>query len=402
MNHNKNNISNSENNTPISDDIFNSPTKYNENITVTEEDAKAGIKIYCKEPYAQELYDTMKAYENESGINLHACKDLTLGSVYDVKATKISFDDKVIHAEEINSKVEITIPFNEFAASVDDLSKGENIFFNVMIIKTDKAGAFVGSEKDCMAINYKNELTSHYNNRTWFEITIKKLIKGGYVASYKNTVDCFIPGSHAGANVIRDFSKLLGTTINVMVDNYDKSNDLFILSYKKYIAKSMPLMVSELKFGHKYTGILTNKPYDFGMFVEIDGYYTGLIHSSEFSDYSNIKSIYKAGDEVDVYIKNVTKKGKQFRVVLTLDPDSIDSEKKQWDDLRNRTEGESFEYDIDSNTNSIKIYIDGESYGVTLRKKDLQKNLDLYPKVKVFKVDPINKSLKFEFVENED
>jgi ribosomal protein S1 len=395
-------MDNDKNNSAELDAIFATSGKYNDTITVTDEDAKAGLKVYCQEPYAQELYDKMKAYETESGVNLHACKDLTVGMIYDVKATQISFDDRLIHTEEVNSAVEITIPFNEFASSIEDLSKGENLFFNVMVTKTDRMGTFIGSEKKCVSINYKKELTNHFNSKTWFEVKIKKLIKGGYVAMYKDTVECFIPGSHAGANVIRDFSKLLGTTINVMVDNYDRSNDLFILSYKKYIAKSMPFMVSELKFGHKYTGTLTNKPYDFGMFVEIDGYYTGLIHSSEFDDYSKIKSMYKAGDEVEVYIKNVTKKGQQFRVVLTLDPESIDSEKKQWDDLRNRTEGESFEYDVDSNTNSIKIYIDGESYGVTLRKKDLQRNLDLYPRVKVSKVDPINKSLKFEFVEDED
>ena len=160
-------------------------------------------------------------------------------------------------------------------------------------------------------------------------------------------------------------------------------------------------MVSELQFGKKYTGTLTNKPYDFGVFVEFEGYYTGLIHSSEFENYNDVKSTLKAGDEIDFYIKNVTRKGSQYRIVLTLDADTIDSEKKQWDDLRTRTEGESFEYEVDSNNNSISIYIDGESYQVTMRRTDLERNLNKYPMVKVSKVDPINKSLKFEFVESE-
>jgi predicted RNA-binding protein with RPS1 domain len=185
-----------------------------------------------------------------------------------------------------------------------------------------------------------------------------------------------------------------------MVDNYDASNDLFILSYKKYIQKSMPYMVSELNFGRKYTGILTNRPYDFGVFVEFEGYYTGLIHSSEFENYDKIKSTLKAGDEIDFYIKNVTKKGSQYRIVLTLDPDTIDSEKKRWDQLRSRTEGQSFEYDVDSSNNSISIYIDGESFNVTMRRLDLERNLNNYPMVKVSKVDPINKNLKFECVES--
>jgi len=286
-----------KNNTANVEDIFANTGKYNTRVKVTDEDAKAGIKIYCQEPYAQALYDKMKAYELETGNSIHACKDLTIGNIYDVNANQISFDGKYIKATEVNSAVEIIIPFNEFSSSIDELAKGDNTNFNLMIIKTDRSGSYIGSQKRCVSINYEKELNSHFANKTWFEVKIKKLIKGGYVAMYKDTIECFIPGSHAGANVIRDFSKLLGETLNVMVDNYDKSNDLFILSYKKYIQKSMPLMVSELQFGKKYTGTLTNKPYDFGVFVEFEGYYTGLIHSSEFENYNDVK----AGDQIEVF-----------------------------------------------------------------------------------------------------
>lgn len=390
-----------ENNQPDVEDIFANTGKYNTRVKVTDEDAKAGIKIYCQEPYAQELYDKMKAYEKASGVSIHACKDLTIGQIYDVTANQISFDEKYIRSSEVNSAVEIIIPFNEFASSIDELTKGEDTDFNVMITKIDSSGNYIGSQKRCLSTNYAKELKEHFANKTWFEVKIKKLINGGYVAMYKDTVECFIPGSHAGANVILDFSKLLGTTMNVMVDNYDKSNNLFILSYKKYIQKSMPIMVSELKFGHKYTGTLTNKPLDFGVFVEFEGYFTGLIHSSEFEDYAEVKRTMKAGDEIDFYIKNVTKKGSNFRVACTLDPETIDPEKKRWDELRSRTEGESFEYEVNSSNNTISIYIDGESYKVTMRRRDLERNLTHYPMVKVSKVDPINKNLKFEFVSYE-
>jgi len=390
-----------KNNEEDFDAIFNTSGKFNSTINISQEDKDAGIKVYCQEPYAQDLYDAMKAHESRTGISTHACKDLEIGEIYEVKATHISFDNKHVSAEEVSSRVDVIIPFNEYISSLDDLLNGENPSFNVMIIKNDRNCAFVGSEKDCVSINNKNELQTHFKENTWFEVKINKLIKGGYLVSYKSTVDCFLPGSHAGANVIRDFSKLLGSTINVMVDNYDKSNDLFILSYKKYIVKSMPAMVSELEFGKQYTGTLTTKPYDFGVFIEIDGYYTGLVHSSEFDDYNTAKTQLRAGDELDVYIKNVTKNGSQYRVVLTLDPESIDPEKKQWDDLRNRTKGESFDYEVDPNNSSIQIQVDDESFKVTLRKKDLQRNLNLYPKVRVSNVDPINKSIQFEFVENE-
>lgn len=382
------------------DELTATKEKYNTTVKLTEEDEKAGVRIYCKESYAQDLYNKMQEYNQANGITGNVCKDLVEGQVYDVVATQISFDNSYIKANEKNSRAEIIIPFREFTESIDSLTKGENLSFKVMVTKAGVNGQFVGSQKKCASIIYKGELFEHLKNNTWFPIKIKRLIKGGYIVLYKNDIECFIPGSHAGANVIKDFNRLLGVEMNVMVDNYDASNDLFILSYKKYIRHSMPLMISELKFSKKYSGILTNKPYDFGIFVEIESYYTGLIHSSEFSDYSEVKKYYKSGDEIDVYIKDVTKKKGNYRIVLTLDPDEINEEKKKWDQLRDKTENRTFDYEVNQDNNSISIYIDGEVYDVMLRRKDLDKNLDKYPKVKVKKVDPINKNLKFEFAED--
>lgn len=380
------------------DYLFKSHGKYNEDIELTDADKKAGVKILCKEPYAQELYDKMRRYESKTGVELHPRKDLEVGGVYQVNAKQISFDDRSIYAEEVNSSMSIEIPFKEYTGSIEDLSKGNNRVFNVMITKSDSNGLIIGSEKKCVSINYGTELTSMFNENKWFEVTIKKLIKGGYIAMYKDTLECFIPGSHAGANVIRDFSKLLGKTINVMVDNYDQSNDLFILSYKKYIDHSMPKMVSEINFGKKYTGTLTNKPYKFGVFVEFDDYYTALIHSSEFNNYEEVSKTLKAGDPIDFYIKDVSKKGKQFRIVATLDENNVDAEKKQWSELKEKAEGSTFNYDIDMDNSCIQIYIDGSAHQVNVRKKDLNADLiKYYPKVRIFKVDPLNQNLKFEF-----
>lgn len=185
-----------------------------------------------------------------------------------------------------------------------------------------------------------------------------------------------------------------------MVDNYDQSNDLFILSYKKYVAHSMPTMVTELKFDKEYTGTLTSVPYDFGVFVEFEGYYTGLVHKSEFDNYDQVRRTLKPGDQLPVYVKDVVFKNGQYRIVLTLDKNNVSDEKLQWQSLRNRTENQSFRYQIDEKRNSISIDIDGENFEVSLRRKDLNRNLSDLPFVKVFKVDPINRSLKFEFVES--
>ena len=69
-------------------------SKFNTSLKLTEEDKNSNIKIYCQEPYAQELYDKMKAWENENNVSIHQCKDLEVGAIYEVLAKKISFEDK--------------------------------------------------------------------------------------------------------------------------------------------------------------------------------------------------------------------------------------------------------------------------------------------------------------------
>lgn len=381
-------------------DIFENTGKYNTSVKLTEEDKKNRVKIYCKEPYAQEMYDALVAYE-KSGGHIPTAKDLVEGQVYRVKAKTISFSDKMIYAEEVGSNATVCIPFKDYSKSLDDLQTDSSLIeFLVMMTRVTPHGEYIASEKRAKSISYKQELFDHLNHNTWFDVKIVRLIKGGYLALYKNEIECFIPGSHAAANVVRNFNDMLNKVLPIMVDNYDASNNLFILSYKKYIAQSMPVMISELQFDKEYTGVLTNKPYDFGVFVEIDGYYTGLIHSSEFEDYESARKKMNAGYKINVYIKDVTMKSNQYRVILTLNKDHVNSEKLEWQALRNKTENQSFPYSVSENKNAISIEIDGESFEVALRRKDLEKNLNRFPMVKVFKVDPINKRLKFEFVED--
>lgn len=366
-------------------------TKFNSSIKLSKEDRLNGVKVYCKEGYAQDIYEKLM------GGSSVVSKDLKVGQIYTVLAKTIYFNSEMIIAEEINSGTPIVVPFKEYSKSLDDLRNGEGLEFFALVYSSSSDGEYLGSEKKCLGVSYKQELFDHLDNNTWFDVKITKLIKGGYLAVYKNTLECFIPGSHAAANIIHNFSEMLGKTITVMVDNYDKANDLFILSYKKYITHSMSVMVTELRFDKLYTGRLTNKPYDFGVFVEFENYYTGLIHKSEFENYDEISKTMKTGDEMSFYVKDVTTKGNQYRIVLTLKQEQVNSEKLTWEKLRERTENQSFEYSIDRNRNSIKIQIDDKDYEVSLRKKDLDANLSQFPRVKVSKVDPINRQLNFEF-----
>ncbi len=388
---------------PLSDFDWDSLTsdKYNSKVKLTDADKKNGVKILCKEPYAQELYEKYKQYESENGVDLHVSKDLQVGSLYSVRANSICFESNTIKTTELNSGSEILIPFKEYSGDLGSLRSGEGLDFKVILHKSTSASEFIGSEKKSRSINYREDLLNHFNENTWFEVKIKKLIKGGYIASYKNEIDCFVPGSQAGANVIKDFSILLDKTINVMVDNYDKSNDLFIVSYKKYIKHSLPTKVSDLRFGKLYSGKLTNKPYDFGVFVELESYYTGLVHSSDFENYDEIKRNLRAGDNIEVYVKGVSyqRKKNQYRIVLSLNKESIPEELIQWDALKDDLEGKEFEFsEVSNKKDVIEIYYNGNPFEISLAKEYRGKDLSLFNKVIIYKVDSLNKSLSYSLV----
>jgi ribosomal protein S1 len=370
--------------------------KFNSSISLSKEDLKNKVKIYCQESYAQDLYNLMAG---SSTLFSSETKDLKRGELYKVKARSISYVDRAIIAEEVSSGVTISVPFREYSRSLDDLRSGKNIEFLVNLFRVEKNGEYYGSEKKALSATHRQSLFEHLEKNTWFEVKIKKLIRGGYLAIYMNEIECFLPGSHAAANIIHNFNDLLGKTINVMVDNYDSANDLFILSYKKYVTESMSTKISDLEFNKKYTGVLTNNPYDFGMFVEIDGYYTGLIHKTEFENYEDIRKKYRVGQKIEVYVKDITMKGDQYRVILTLDSSQVNTEKIQWQEIKNRTENQVFSYVLNENKNSILINVDGENLEVSFRRKEVSENLNNYPMVKISKVDHIRKKLNFEFVE---
>tara|TARA_B100000963_G_scaffold176268_4_gene153342 strand:+ start:7889 stop:9082 length:1194 start_codon:yes stop_codon:yes gene_type:complete len=389
---------NSNNGQPLEDFDWDSLTndKYNRNVKLSDQDINDNIKILCKEPYAQELYDLYKKYEQERGIDLHVSKDLEVGQLYKVHAKSICLNTGVIKAIEDTSGVEISIPLKEYGGDIEELKKGHGTTFKVILYKSNSNCEYVASEKKSRSINYRDELLTHFEENTWFDVTIRKLIKGGYIATYKGEIDCFIPGSQAGANVIKDFSVLLNKTISVMVDNYDKSNNLFIVSYKKYIKHSLPEKVSDLRFGKMYTGTLTNKPYDFGVFVELENYYTGLVHSSDFENYDDIRKNLKAGDDIDVYVKGVSYKKNQYRIILSLKKDSIPEDLVKWDRLKEDLEGNTFDFsEHETKRNTISMYYNGEAIELKLDKQYRKLDLSNFSKVLIHNVDPLNKRLNY-------
>jgi ribosomal protein S1 len=376
-------------------------SKVNKLIKLSAADKKAGVKIFCKEPYAQDLYD--RYFGSEAGHHIPVGnKDIPVGEIRTVSIKKIDFSASMVEMEDTSTMTSIFVPFREFSQepSLSLLNEDKDRKYKVMIYKSNMS-EILGSEKKCAALTLREDVEYFAKNNKWFYVKVVELIKGGYLAIYKNQIKCFLPGSHAAANVIRDFSEYLHKEIPVMVENYDSVNNLFIVSYKKYIKETLPEKVSDLSFSQQYTGTLTNNPYDFGVFVEFQNYYTGLIHKSDFENDAAFKEFCKglrSGDKIDFWVKDVVQKKGEYRIILTVNPDTIDPVKKSWQLLKESIEGQALEYTYEKG--SVKMLLpDGQTISVSVSQQVMQD----YPtegRLLIEKVDVLKQNLGFNLLSN--
>jgi len=144
---------------------------------------------------------------------------------------------------------------------------------------------------------------------------------GGFLVDV-NGLHGFLPGSLAAANVVRDFDLLLGKEIYVMVEDYLRDVGTFVFSHKKYLTHILPSKIDELSLTEKYTGNVTGVA-KFGVFVEFEEIFTGLIHTSKMT--VEMRDAFKQGQfepgvEVSFWIKEISADKK---IILTDEDPSV-------------------------------------------------------------------------------
>lgn len=371
--------------------IFNTGSgKFNTSIELTEEDRRNKTLVYSHEPYAPVLFN---AYCSRISGTLTANKDLRVDDMITVTAKSYNPKTKLVHCEGVDSAVLVIVPFSEFVYDLNTIAG--DFQFSVVITKTE-SGSYVATCKN--PTKYKEELEEAFRNNTWFNVKLIELIRGGYRALYKGTIECFIPGSHAAANIVESFEELIGKEMPVMVDNYDWSSRMYVVSYKKYVRNSLPTRVHEIKFGHKYKGRLTSNPTEYGLFIEFENYYTGLAHKIDFENYDEISKKYKVGDVIDVYVKNITEKKGNYRIVLTLNEADIDKEKLTWYKFKTTGEGKVLDYTHDEANKRIAVTLQtGESITISLPHNFETSQLEKYNKIDIHSINVLKQEINFDF-----
>jgi ribosomal protein S1 len=144
---------------------------------------------------------------------------------------------------------------------------------------------------------------------------VKEANKGGFFVEVQG-IDAFMPGSLAAPNKINDFQSYVGKEIIVMIEDFLKDMNSFIVSHKKYIAHILPQKIAEIDMMNKYTGKITGAS-KYGIFIEFGEMFTGLLHVSKMVEDTKTlfnKHHFTPGDEISFYVGEVTK---DKRIILT-------------------------------------------------------------------------------------
>jgi small subunit ribosomal protein S1 len=262
-----------------------------------------GVSIYSHEAYAESLY---KIY-SKSTLGITSSKDLESGQLYKCKISSVSEKTAIAYTDSGQSII-IDVKKEEREAEKMgltglDFTPGSELSVIVKEIK----GSYYGSASEGFTGSVREEFHEQIKSESLaYPAKIKSINRGGYLVDVSG-VECFLPGSLAAANKISDFESYIGKTLYVMVDGYVAEKDIFVVSHKKYLAHILPSKLRELELNRTYKGTVTGKS-DFGVFVEWDEIFTGLVHKSDFPD-EKVTDFYP-GQEIEFYVTEVKDDGK--------------------------------------------------------------------------------------------
>ena len=283
------------------------------------------VKCFSRESYAQNLFNIY----TDQNMDLIK-KDLKTGEI--VRVTDIFNIKETFIDIELSGGITVTVDltrekkftqvfgYNNVKEFTDTLCSKEIIKqfldkgLNAYIIEATpsvKISLWQGYLK-----SIRDEFMYQIQNPTQaYKAKILEANKGGFFVEVQG-VEAFMPGSLAAPNKIVDFQSYIGKEVIVMVEDFLKEMNSFIVSHKKYLNHILPIKIQELDTNKKYTGLVTGCS-KYGIFVEFEELFTGLLHISKMDSDTkaqfNSRSV-KSGDLIEFYISEIAKDN---RIILT-------------------------------------------------------------------------------------
>ena len=235
-------------------------------------------------------------------------KEIRTGEVVDGRVIAVKPDRIVLN---IGGKSDGIITRSEYTSAPDvDLttvvSVGDEMKAKVLK-SNDGEGQVALTYRKLVADNGNKKLEDAFNNQE--PITgVAKNIKGG-LEVIVDEARVFIPASLVSDTYEKDLSKYEGQEISFVITEFNPRKRRIIGDCKKLIVeakeKAQKELLEKIHEGDTIEGTVKNVT-DFGAFIDLGGV-DGLLHISEMSwgRTANPKKIYKVGDSVKCFIKEI-------------------------------------------------------------------------------------------------
>jgi small subunit ribosomal protein S1 len=245
----------------------------NKKIKVSE-----GVKVYSRSNYAQELYNMIMGVSSNSLLNQVLVGEHHTGTVYsisekwamiDIGYRELAYIDLEKESPQFRKLIQ---PGKEFMIKVlgDKITKGFIL------------GSVTEGTRQAIFAELRNSIES---GRTAYTGTVTQMIPGGgYIVNVQG-IDCFMPGSLAGANKLSNFESIIGTEMYVVPVSFSADKGTIVVSHRKYLQAMIPVAIDKLNEAPaetEYTGTVTGTA-KFGVFVEFNGCLTGMIHVNDLN-----------------------------------------------------------------------------------------------------------------------
>jgi len=180
----------------------------------------------------------------------------------------------------------------------------------VKILKVnDGEGQVLLTYKRLAADRGNKRIEEAFNNKEVLTAKVSQVLDGG-LSVVVDEVRIFIPASLVSDVYEKDLSKYAGQEIQFVISEYNPKRRRYIgdrrqlLSVEK--AEMQKKLFESIQVGDVVEGTVKNVT-DFGAFIDIGGA-DGLLHISEMSwgRVENPKKVFKIGDKVKVFIKEIT------------------------------------------------------------------------------------------------
>ena len=352
-----------------------------------EIELKEKEKILSNEPYVAELYamysgnmpSKKETFEIDNNA-IHKCK------IIDITNN--------IANVEINRKYSTTINLDrekkEYASFIQP-----DAMIDLKVTNLSKKNEYSASLSNAVSEIKRNEIINAIGKNTIAYVAkVDELVHGGYYLTIDG-IKVFMPGSLAGMNKVINFETLITKSIYVMPINYSNDFKMIVVSHRDYLKTLKPIELDKLKFDVKYTGKITGVS-KYGIFAEFNTdsdfekplLLTGLMPTSEM-DHLILTQFtarsYKAGDEIEFYVKSVVDDKKIILSTYYIDWNKIFKDYK--------TEMEVECTIIKIHDNIIFVQIKNTQIVGSISNYDQTYNIGDVIKLLISKVDNINKKL---------